>query len=127
MYRPRIRRSADRCSDYDPRRMCEGRKDAAGKGSFYFDEKRRGYISTVLDGPWGVPLLLDACPFCYELLPGYNARRKWEAGEIEHLKRIAEIGPPVEPQKLLPPPQISAADATAWTDDDPLSEGEGRE
>lgn len=66
------------CSALDPGSMCDARRYHASNGSFYWDERRQGYCSTELPGPIGLPVLLDACPFCRCLLPGAKARKYWE-------------------------------------------------
>jgi hypothetical protein len=72
------------------------------QGAFGWDSRREGYYYTRLDGPWGIPVLLDACPFCKELLPGAQARKRFEE----------KIGL----KKESPPdyPRLSAGDATAY-------------
>ncbi len=75
---PRIKRKE--CSPVDPTISCDGRAHAQRNGSFYYDSKREGYCATVLQGPMGLPILLDGCPFCFCLLPGARARRYWETG-----------------------------------------------
>jgi hypothetical protein len=111
---PRARRR-DICDGEDPRMMCSARRYEVLNGSFSWDQKREGYVSTQLCGAWGIPILLDACPFCKELLPGANARRRFEA-------KLEAGEPPT--QKLLPPPCSGpelpnpGSDATAFLGDD---------
>lgn len=73
-----LRRRKDGCDDFDPRVMCEARRNEVWGGSFWYDEKRQGYCYRDIE-VMGVPVLLDACPFCNELLPGAETRRRFEA------------------------------------------------
>jgi hypothetical protein len=74
---PRIKPKG--CDGFDPTLMCVNRREASRMGTFYWDARRGGYCYTRLEfAPWGIPVLLDACPFCKELLPGPQARRRWE-------------------------------------------------
>ncbi len=67
------------CDGADPTIMCVNRREASRMGTFYWDARRGGYCYTRLEfAPWGIPILLDACVFCKELLPGSQARRRWE-------------------------------------------------
>lgn len=78
MFYPRAKRK-DICDGADPSIRCVAREKDCQAGAFYYDSRRQGYCSTELvAGPWGIPTLLDACPFCCELLPGPEARRRWE-------------------------------------------------
>lgn len=77
-FSPRVIRKAKQCDSIDCTEMCNERWMAANDGVFYFDEKREGYIHVHLTGPYGIPLLLDACPFCKSILPGKAQRRAWD-------------------------------------------------
>lgn len=102
----------DICSDYDPTVMCAARKQESLDGAFWYDAKRQGYCSTnLMGGPWGIPILLDACPFCRELLPGPEARRRWEA-------KLEKPHPRIKPKEIPPERRLNAGDATAWTEDE---------
>jgi hypothetical protein len=90
--------------------MCSTRRTEVIQGSFGWDSRREGYYSTALIGPWGIPVLLDACPFCKELLPGAQARKRFEA----KLNLIPKEPPPPDY------PRLGAGDSTCYdqSDDD---------
>lgn len=83
------------CSPIDPAVMCAERWISSRNGSFYYDEKRKGYSCSLLTGAFGLPIILDACPFCRNLLPGHHARRAFE--------KLTEL-----------PPGLGAGDATCY-------------
>ncbi len=75
-YFPRIKPKV--CDGFDPTVQCAERNFQSRNGTFFWDERRQGYCSTRHPGPWGIPVLLDACVYCFELLPGAIARKRWE-------------------------------------------------
>lgn len=75
------------CDGADPTWQCAERNFRSRNGAFYWDSRREGYCASDLIGPWGIPVLLDACPYCKELLPGAIARRRWEAKYMPSLPR----------------------------------------
>lgn len=110
MFRPRIR-PKDICSDVDPTLMCSVRKKESRYGSFYWDARRGGYCSTLLPGPLGLPVLLDACPYCCERIPGAEARRNWEREQEKPKILPPYSGPPKNERG------VNGGDATAYLDD----------
>lgn len=131
-YFPRRKRK-DICDEEDPRIMCSTRRSEVLDGAFGWDSRREGYYSTRLPGPWGIPVLLDACPFCFQILPGAKARKRFEdklnASTAKRLKApddgCGKCQTPGCP-KCFPPKKnergINSGDATAY-----LDEGEGPE
>jgi hypothetical protein len=108
---PRIR-PREMCDPVDPRVMCPDRRAMAVSGSFWWDEKRGGYCSSEIVGPWNIPVLLDGCPACGGLLPGAKQRKAFE-----NLLRSQDAAKP----KLLPPPYSGpnpGCDATAHLEDE---------
>jgi hypothetical protein len=109
---PRARRR-DICDGEDPRIMCTVRRSEVVNGSFYWDERRRGYCSTALPGILGLPTLLDACCFCHEILPGYEMRKRFEAKLAAEERPMKRLPPYSGPEGRNP-----GSDATAYLDDE---------
>ena len=109
MFYPR-RKPRDVCDDVDPRRMCTARRIEVLNGSFGYDQKREGYYYTEITGPFEIPVILDACPFCHEMLPGHQARKRFFAKLEEEEKK--------EPKLLPPPPDATGHAEMDCTDGD---------
>jgi hypothetical protein len=80
-------------------------------GTFGWDEKREGYYCNEITGAWEIPVMLDGCPYCGNMLPGKKQRRAFE-----NLLRAQDAAKP----KLLPPPYSGpnpGTDATAYLGD----------
>jgi hypothetical protein len=111
---PRKKRQ-DICDEEDPRIMCSTRRMEVLDGAFGWDSRREGYYSTRLPGPWGIPVLLDACCFCNTLLPGAKARKRFEAKLDAEKPKQLKAPEPIEPPKER---GINSGDATAYLDDE---------